>query len=163
MPRPRRRVCPTFSRRGDCPASSGSRWSEGDSAGGGTATGSTGAGRLPTAGANGGAASGSVLTVSTAGGGAAATARTARGAGGRGGRWPGGRRLAGATPRRAPAEEVDGAAPGLLRTRAPLVDPSDLLDEPPAQGVLEVQDLVQRQVEVVRDVRDLLEGAVAVV
>ena len=39
------------------------------------------------------------------------------------------------------------------------VDPADLVDEPPPVGVLEVEDVVQRPVEVVGDVRDLLVAA----
>src|SRR4051794_34558022 len=41
-----------------------------------------------------------------------------------------------------------------------VVDSADLLDEPPANRMLEVEDLFERPVEVVGDVRDLLEELV---
>src|SRR5512139_2030450 len=52
-----------------------------------------------------------------------------------------------------------GARGSLLLGQA-LVDPADLLDEAQPQGVLEVEDRVHRPVEVIGDVRDLLEQAV---
>src|SRR5512139_3910620 len=52
-----------------------------------------------------------------------------------------------------------GARSSLLLGQA-LVDPADLLDEAQPQGVLEVEDRVHRPVEVIGDVRDLLEQAV---